>query len=293
MRPMPAESLARTIFINRADQKLRSGWAIAVFFLAALGFGALLALLHDELHLPSIVALWLYFGVSLAATLVGVRVMRQPFGAAGFSDAQAGGRAAVGFGMGALLVAVVVGLPFLVHRLGLAGPSGPARQLAQAGAYQLALIAPPSAAEEVFMRGFFLRQLTRGINQIAAVLITGSLFGLLHMFNPNVVWLGIVNIVLVGIWLGLLVVRTGSLWLTMGLHVAWNWVEGWVFGQAVSGQALGTPLLRATWGDSLFWTGGRFGPEASGLCTIVLAAALAVTLAWPGWQREPRPEPVV
>src|SRR5262249_62144076 len=173
---------------------------------------------------------------------------------------------------------------------GLGGPAVTSQALMVAGARQMALLAPPSVAEEVMLRGFVFQQLVRGLNRWAAVFITGTLFGLAHLGNPNVVWLGIVNIVLVGWWLGVLVARTGSLWLTMGMHVSWNWFEGFVFGQPVSGTSVGDTLLRETSGSSIFWTGGPFGPEASGVCTILLLLALVVSIAWRG---EPKPAEVV
>ena len=275
----------RWIFQDR-ERRLRSGWAILVYVLAAFAFGELLVLTRIAPRVPT----WLLLIVSLGATAIGCLVVRQPFGAAGFRDPRWWERVLVGFGLGAVVVGLLVGVPWAAGREGLAGPAVGTTALVPAGWRQLAQLAPPSAAEEVLLRGFLLQQLARGTNRWAAVLITGTLFGLGHLGNPNVVWLGIVNIVLAGWWLGALVVRTGSLWLTIGLHISWNWFEGFVFGQAVSGTSIGDTLLHPTAGSSIFWTGGPFGPEASGVCTIVLGLAIVASLAW---RREPRTAEVV
>ena len=87
---------------------------------------------------------------------------------------------------------------------------------------------------------------------------------------------------LVGAWFGATMIRSGSVWMPMGLHVAWNFFEGFVFGQPVSGNPPGTSLFVA--GPAAppgFWSGGAFGPEAAGWTALVLVAGLALTLVSP------------
>ena len=88
------------------------------------------------------------------------------------------------------------------------------------------------------------------------------------------------NVALVGWWFGALVVRTGSLWTAIAMHVSWNFCEGFVFGAPVSGLHPGVSLLRASVEPRGFWSGGQFGPEASGLTAVLLATGLLVTVAW-------------
>jgi membrane protease YdiL (CAAX protease family) len=277
----------RTVFVS-ADGKPRSGWAIAVFVAVTLAafLGPIVALTAVGGPITpgdrrAMLAAWIEVLGTLLATWVGCRMVRQPFGAAGFADPDPGRKALLGAAVTMVLVTVVSVVPYLLGKEGLGGPQVGARTLVSGGAFELALFAPQSAAEEIFLRGFVLQQFRRGIGTVAAVLVTGVIFGVLHLFNANSSWIAAFNIALVGIWLGIVVVRTGSLWMTIGMHIAWNWFEGFVWGQPVSGYAMDVTLVHRTSGDSLFWTGGAFGPEASVLTALLLVALIGISLVAP------------
>ena len=69
-------------------------------------------------------------------------------------------------------------------------------------------------------------------------------------------------------------VRTGQLWLPIGLHIGWNFFQSSVFGFPVSG--LDRPgLLDITVSGPELWTGGAFGPEA-GLIVLPICLLGAV-----------------
>jgi hypothetical protein len=91
----------------------------------------------------------------------------------------------------------------------------------------------------------------------------------------------------VGVWFGVLTARTGSLWCALGLHLSWNFCEGFVFGQPVSGLRPGASLLGGTVGEAGFWSGGGFGPEAAGWTAVLLLLAIGLCLLWP--VAKPRP----
>jgi membrane protease YdiL (CAAX protease family) len=177
----------------------------------------------------------------------------------------------------ALLLSVTAGLGAAISgELGLASCSS---RLAS-GALQLLLLGPTAIGEELWLRGAALRALARGTHPALAVGGTGVVFGALHLMNPNATWLAALNVALVGIWFGALAWRAQSLWPAIGAHLAWNWFEGFVWGQNVSGIRAGCSLLTAT-SRPPFWGGGDFGPEASGLTAVLLALACAMTVAWP------------
>ncbi len=69
-------------------------------------------------------------------------------------------------------------------------------------------------------------------------ILSALVFGLLHMINPGAtLWAGIAVAIEAGILLAAAFVLTRRLWLAIGIHFAWNFVEGGIFGTPVSGTA--------------------------------------------------------
>jgi membrane protease YdiL (CAAX protease family) len=195
--------------------------------------------------------------------------------------------------LGVLWGAVAVSLCCLAGALGEGGSVHlGARGLGKtllSGLRQLVIVAPTSIGEELLLRGVVLQQLRRGFNTPVAVLLTGGVFGLLHIGNPNANLAATVNIVVVGLWFGAMVWCTGSLWASIGLHVTWNWFEGFVFGTPVSGLLPATSLFAVFPGGGPFFNGGLFGPEAAWVTTVVLFVATAVTVLWPKTRESAKP----
>ena len=132
--------------------------------------------------------------------------------------------------------------------------------------------------EELLSRGYHLQTLASGINLFWGVLISSAIFGALHLGNPNATWVSAAGIFFAGLFLALGYVRTGQLWLSIGLHIGWYFFEGVIFGFPVSGTA-SYPLLRIQVSGPALWTGGAFGPEA-GLIVLpaILLGALLICL---------------
>jgi len=125
--------------------------------------------------------------------------------------------------------------------------------------------------EELLFRGYRLQNLADGLNPFWAVLISSIWFGLGHLTNPNATWISTTGIFLAGIFLAYPYLRTGQLWLSIGLHIGWNFFEGPVFGFPVSGLDF-FRLTRTTIEGPKLWTGGEFGPEAG----LILIPALVM-----------------
>ncbi len=120
--------------------------------------------------------------------------------------------------------------------------------------------------EELLSRGYHLQTIASGINLFWGVIISSAVFGLLHLGNPNATWVSAAGIFFAGLYLAFGYIRTKQLWLSIGLHIGWNFFEGVVFGFPVSGLDI-YPLLRIKVTGPVLWTGGAFGPEA-GLIVI-------------------------
>ena len=134
-------------------------------------------------------------------------------------------------------------------------------------------------AEEVLCRGYLMVSVGRRYPVAAAIFINSLVFSLLHIFNPGVSVLAIINILLIGMIFSLYFLRTGNIWGVGAFHSVWNFVQGNVFGMEVSGMNFSCSLLSSSADPSKsFWNGGAFGPEGGFSVTIILAAALVFLL---------------
>jgi len=80
--------------------------------------------------------------------------------------------------------------------------------------------------------------------------------------------------------MGLVYMATGSLWMSIGLHTAWDFTEDSLLGvNNHDGLLRSVPVA----GKPDLLTGGTFGPDASVLATFV--GALAVVAILYGWKR--------
>jgi membrane protease YdiL (CAAX protease family) len=132
--------------------------------------------------------------------------------------------------------------------------------------------------EELLSRGYHLQNLVDGLNLPWGVLISSSVFALLHLGNPSADWVSTLGILFAGLFLAFGWVRTGKLWLPIGLHIGWNFFEGTVFGFPVSGTG-GFNFIHQTVEGPKLMTGGGFGPEA-GLVVLPAMAVGALAIWW-------------
>lgn len=137
--------------------------------------------------------------------------------------------------------------------------------------------------EEMVLRLVIFRLLWRAFGVGPAIVLAAIFFGALHLANPDSSWFAAACLIAgEGIGIGLYLV-TGRIWAAIGMHAAWNFTQGWVFGAAVSGtgEIAGGPLgLRPAAGISDLLSGGGFGPEASLAALIVSLAASIFFLRW-------------
>lgn len=118
-------------------------------------------------------------------------------------------------------------------------------------------------AEELIFRGILFRNLEAIVGLRIALILSGVLFGVLHISNSNVNALGIVSATMGGLLLCLYFSITGRLWLSTFFHIGWNLMQP-IFGARLSGEDELIPVfMKSTLEGPIMWTGGRFGPESS------------------------------
>ena len=205
--------------------------------------------------LAAIVAMWLLF------RFFEKRSIRQ----SGFDTTRAGMDLVCGFVFGLVLVSFVVmfDLAFGVYKF--SGFNSGFNPLSTLIIFFFAAL-----TEEVIFRGFLFQMCEKRLGVWPAFAITCFLFGLAHMLNDvhgatfGMKLLGSISLMLeAGIVLNAAFLVRRTLWLPLGLHWAWNFFEGPIYGMPVSGANLGTPMLMAKLQGPDVLTGGYFGPEGS------------------------------
>ncbi len=178
-----------------------------------------------------------------------------------------------GFAGGVVLLAVIVGILWLVGGYRVDGLNTGVpwfRELLLVGLL-------PGVIEEIISRGVLYRIVEDRWGSWIALVFSAVMFGLMHAGNPNAtLWSCIAIAIEAGLLLGILYTVTRSLYVCIGLHMAWNFMEGPVLGTPVSGIELQSLLQGSLLGPH-WLTGGAFGIEAS-LVTVGLMGGLSVGL---------------
>ena len=255
--------------VQSAPVRLILGFVWLVFVLVV---GQVAVLLAGGHALLSVLAALVVAALSLLAYAGFVRGLeRRPVHELALPGA--GREFLAGVGLGALLFSLTIGL------------------LAVFGAYQvtginswtvvlpvLAISITSGVVEELLFRGILFRIVEEGLGSLLALVISGLIFGLLHVGNPNATLLaGLAIAIEAGMLLGAVYMLTRRLWLAIGLHLAWNLTQGGIYGVAVSGNEM-DGLLESTLTGPEWLSGGAFGAEASIVAVVVCLAASAYVL---------------
>ncbi len=288
---------------NPVENRLRAGVRIVIFFALWGGGPALAHLLIGESVRTGLNAHW-SAGVLLDLTrlalvlvagwLVARFVDHRPFVNYGF---HLRGRWWLDLGFGVALGALLMTGVFLTLRAAnwivvesvapLTSPS-----LWEVLVAPLVLSIVVAVSEELLARGDQTLNLSEGLRPLgrrqavlSAWLLSSLSFGALHFLNPNSTWMSTAYLVIYGLLLGVGYILTGELAISIGLHFAWNYVQGAVFGFPVSGRSLaGVSILVTQERGPDLWTGGAFGPEAGLVAVLSALVGAALIALWVRWR---------
>lgn len=185
--------------------------------------------------------------------------------------ARAGIQALLGIGLG--VVFITTSMLMVISEFSFTRASGSAMAtVASIAAVQLGA----AVTEELLFRGLLLQGLERLCGSWAALAITAVLFGAIHLANPGAtLWTGFAIAVEAGVLMGATFLWLRSIWAVVGLHFAWNTIEG-LLGVPVSGHVSPGLLIAEPTGPELV-TGGQFGIEGS-IIPVVVSLLLAVPM---------------
>lgn len=274
----------KAIFFS-SDGRLRPAWRALVFVpvLVALLYSSVTLvtllvsrerLLADRELALLIGGLCTSFSAALAAYLLLQLLDRRSFRNLGLWF-YAGWARELGTGLlgGLGLLSVAVGLLWLAGQVQFRSVGLLAPGVLHGLGWNLALLLPPAAAEELVFRGYPFQRLVEAWGRFVALFLFSAGFGLGHLHNPAATPLSTVNTVLMGVLLALAYLKTRGLWLPIGLHFAWNFSLGFLYALPVSGIVLSHKLLAVEIGERTWLSGGNYGPEGSVLTTGVVLGA--------------------
>ena len=262
--------------------------AAALFFVLTLAF----SLLHRHLSIPALLrnnpALLgtLGEGLMAASAVLAFWIMvrfvdRRLWATAGFNRQGMASGLLGGFGIGALILTISVGV---LHVLGVYHVSKIAPSLLVLA--PLLTYLAVAVFEETAFRGYAFQTLENRWGSGVALVTTSVLFGLVHLANPVPgvsPWMRLAGPLQIcfeaGLPLGAAYLLTRRWWLPIGIHWAWDYCEGPIYGCPDSGTHDPHTLLHATLSGPAILTGGPFGPEAS-VVFLAIGTLSGVLLLW-------------
>jgi uncharacterized protein len=185
----------------------------------------------------------------------------------------------IGLALGAGIISLVIGLLALFGWYQVVGPGALVGAGIVTNLSVVLLFLLVAVFEEITFRGLLFRIVENGLGSWGALLVSAIFFGGAHLGNPGATIGSSIAIALeAGVLLGAIYMATRSLWMVIGVHWAWNYFEGPVFGTQVSGNDIPSLLHSVTDGPVL-WTGGVFGPEA-GLFAVIAGGIVGAIFIW-------------
>jgi len=273
-----------------ADGLLRPIWRVVLFiFVAGIALTSVSKGLNALVHrFPGLQLETLRFGSNLRYLAINAALLlvtaffirifdRRNFRTLGlWTYAGWAKEAALGVCIGGALIAATVGGIVASGGAYYTGLSGDFLDFILKGSVTAVFVLLAAAAEEIAFRGYAFQRLVDSIGKLGAVLAVSALFGVGHIQNPSVTPLSTANTALAGVLLAVAYLQTRGLWLPLGLHWAWNFFLGPVFGLPVSGftSVFQPYLLKAQVGGPAWLTGAQYGPEGSIILTVTCIAAI-------------------
>jgi len=146
-------------------------------------------------------------------------------------------------------------------------------------------------SEEYQLRGYLQYTLTRGALGLSekispqrarliafwiSATVLSFLFGALHLSNEGENVIGITQVVVVGFVFSYALWRTGSLWWSIGWHMAWDWAQNFLYGVPDSGNVSVGRLFQTHISGKPLLSGGVDGPEGSLFSVPILLLVIVI-----------------
>lgn len=194
-------------------------------------------------------------------------------------------RAAQGLFLGFAMVSAVMGLIAVAHGFSFGEQALAGWDAARYGfSYALGFMTL-AFFEEFSYRGYLQATLASGIGFWPAALVLSILFAAVHLYNVGETPVAAILAGCFGLLAAFSLRRTGSIWLAIGMHVAWDWGLTYFYSVPDSGIPAVGHLMKSSLHGSQWITGGLAGPEGSVFAFVVLAVtAVGIHYLFPAKQ---------
>ncbi len=279
----------KNIFVDPDLDYIRAGWRIGIFLLIATACstvitGPIIWLLKQipdiSVQTPGI---YVSYAVLTFATWLVLRfVDKRPFTSVGISfNTSMGKELFQGALLGSGMMSVIFVIEYAAGMVHIEFREITFQQGTLIFTNSAMLYIAVGYGEELLFRGYLFQTFVEGTNKVIATLAISLFFALAHSRNPNVSLFGLINVGLAGIWLSIAYFKTKALWLPIGLHISWNFFQGFVYSYPVSGTTSEKEQIGKAIVSGPDWiTGGTFGPEGGALATLMLIVGTLIIYKW-------------
>lgn len=282
----------KSIFLNSNENRLRAGWRILIFVFLFILTSRILSNVTLKVigHLDKTAwSWWVVRGfVVIVASSVVVWIVRKYVDKKTFISLglRLDGLAIKDFFVGLVISGLMIGTIFVIFLISgllefneVSWSSSGIYAVFEILLWFFGIGLAVGWSEELVFRGYLLQNMRDGMGMFWAVLISCILYGLVHMSNPNSTLLSGILIAVFGFlrifgWL-----RSGQLWLSMGMHAGWDFFQGPLLGFTVSGMNTESFIKQTVSGPNWI-TGGSFGPEAGIVVIPVIIFGLVIMYLW-------------
>lgn len=142
----------------------------------------------------------------------------------------------------------------------------------------IAMAVKSAVFEELVFRGVLFGSVEAMAGSWIAIIVSSLVFGFIHLLNPSATIGGAIYICIeAGLLFSAAYMVTRRLWMAMGLHMLWNYVQSAVFSGIVSGGVMMPGLFKTKVEGPDFVTGGSFGMEES-LGALIFCTAAGIVM---------------
>jgi membrane protease YdiL (CAAX protease family) len=139
-----------------------------------------------------------------------------------------------------------------------------------------AMLSIVAVSEEIIFRGILFRMIDERFSSVLAFIISSLLFGIIHLTTVDF-WTAMAISVEGGFMLAAAYKLRNNLWVPIGIHWAWNFFLGPIFGDGVSGISQDACVIIPKITGPYILTGGDNGFEGS-IVSLLLGFTIGLVL---------------